>query len=172
LVIDHVAKTGAEKGRPDKPWGSVFKYNVARSVIRVTKGGDGTVTLNQTKSNDGVGNRKLHLVPEFKADHVNRKKLESVRFTARDAVEQLVADCAVERSLDERILSDLSNHSGGTDAKTIAAEIGVQSRTVSNRLSRLRKQKQVERLRLGVWSLPIQTESDSSTADEISRLAA
>jgi len=151
LVIDHIPKGNNENGRPDKPWGSVFKYNVARSVIRVDKNKEGTVRLEQTKENDGAGDGRLCLLPEFKSYPADPKGLEYVRFTPLDAFGLATINASAALSLDEKILSALAGHPEGISAKKVAEEMGVKSTTVSNRLSKLKAHNQVRQIERGKW---------------------
>jgi len=138
LVVDHQSKPQPGQNYRDKrAFGSVFKGNLARSVLQVEpkKHDDGvlTVRLWQTKHNFGQQSDHLMVRLAFTEDHV---KVEAVD------LEPDAPDEEGELNATEKVLRALE--AGPAYPWEIAKAIKLEVKTVSNRLSELRKQGRVE----------------------------
>jgi len=140
LAIDHVAKPqGGPKPAPNSPYGSVFKGNIARSVIHVRKGkSPETIVLEPQKANFSGLSERTFLRAEFGEDHVRYALTEP---------EDYIADLSTA----EQIVRELSQHSEGRTPAQIAEDLEIAEKTVSNHLTGLRKLQRADRVGDGRW---------------------
>jgi DNA-binding transcriptional ArsR family regulator len=138
LAIDHQSRLRAgERYQSKSPFGSVFKANLARSVIQVeaAERGEGTLTvvLRQKKHNFGP------LAEPFGA---------RLRFTEEAVtlgVEKLeAADLAEEQTLRAEDRIKFALQEGPAYPEEIAEATSLAPKTVKNNLTRLRKNGEVE----------------------------
>ncbi len=138
LAIDHQSRLQAGQRYQEKAaFGSVFKTNLARSVIQVepTERSDGILTLRlrQKKHNFGV------LAEPFRAE---------LRFTDEqvtlEASELDAAELAEEQTLNATDRIQLALRSGPAYPGELAERTGLPPKTVSNTLTRLRRAGDVE----------------------------
>jgi hypothetical protein len=138
LVIDHQSRLQAGQSYQQKgAFGSVYKANLARSVIQVeaTERGEGTLTvrLRQKKHNFGP------LAEPFGA-----KLTFSEEAVMLEAVELKASELAEEATLTASERVKLALADGPAYPWEIADSTGVQLKTVKNALTGLRKQGEVE----------------------------
>jgi hypothetical protein len=138
LIIDHQSRLQAGQSYQSKgAFGSVFKTNLARSVIQVqaTERGDGTLTvrLRQKKHNFGP------LVEPFGV-----KLSFSEEAVGLEAVELDASELAEEATLNATDRVKLALQSGPAYPWEIAECTGLAVKTVKNALTGLRKQGTVE----------------------------
>jgi len=138
LVVDHQGKTQAgERYQNKRSFGSVYKENLARSVIQVEPGdrGEGllTVELRQTKHNFGPK------AEPFGARLTFTEELITVGAHPLDAI-----DLAGESVLNARDRAMLALKSGPAYPAEIAEACVMPLGTVKNELTRLRKRGLVE----------------------------
>jgi AAA domain len=138
LVIDHQSRLQAGQSYQQKgAFGSVYKANLARSVIQVeaTERGEGTLTvrLRQKKHNFGPLAEPFSVKLTFSDESVT---LEAVELKASELAEEatLTAPERVKLALED----------GPAYPWEIAETTGVQLKTVKNVLTGLRKQGVVE----------------------------
>lgn len=136
-VIAHVSKAGTDQRVP-KPYGSVYVYNLARSVVAVRRDDDGDavdlrLSLFQTKNNLGKKARPTGMAFSFSGVNGNGP----IDITGIDP------DLA-HASLSTQILDVLRQ--GSQTATAIAEEIGQSTSTVRSVLGRLEKRDSVVRL--------------------------
>lgn len=138
LVIDHQSHLRSGQRYQDKSaFGSVFKTNLARSVIQVEptshEAGALTVKLRQKKHNFGP------LATPFGA------KLEFAEEQVTLQAEELdAADLAEEGTLNAAKRIKLALKDGPANAAELAEDTGIQIKTVRNTLSKLRSSGEVE----------------------------
>jgi hypothetical protein len=134
LIIDHQSRLHAGQSYQSKSaFGSVYKTNLARSVIQVeaTERGDGTLTvlLRQKKHNFGPLVEPFGVKLSFSEDTV---ELEVVELEA--------AQLAEEQSLNSAQRVKLALREGPAYPQEIAENTGLALKTVKNALTTLRKQ--------------------------------
>jgi len=138
LVIDHQSRLQAGQSYQQKgAFGSVYKANLARSVIQVeaTERGEGTlaVRLRQKKHNFGP------LVKPFEA-----KLSFSEEMITLEAVELAAAELADEGTLNAKERIKLALQDGPKFPADLATATGLALKTVKNRLGELRRAGLVE----------------------------
>jgi hypothetical protein len=133
LAIDHVAKPqGGPIPTPNSPYGSVFKGNIARSVIQVSKGkSPDTIVLEPQKANFSGLSERTFLKVEFAERHV--------RYALSEPEE-----CIADLSTPEQIICELSRHSEGRTPAELAEDLTINKKTVSNHLTGLKRLQRVE----------------------------
>jgi AAA domain len=140
LIIDHQSRLQAGQSYQQKgAFGSVFKANLARSVIQAqaTERGEGTLTvrLRQKKHNFGPLAEPFGVKLSFSEEAVS---LDAVELDASELAEEATLNAA------DRVKLALGN--GPAYPWEIAEYTGLALKTVKNALSGLRKQ--------DVWSQP------------------
>jgi hypothetical protein len=133
LVIDHQSRLQAGQSYQQKgAFGSVYKANLARSVIQVeaTERGEGTLTvrLRQKKHNFGP------LVKPFEA-----KLSFSEEMVTLEAVELAAAELADEGTLNAKDRIRLVLQEGPAFPADLAEATGLALKTVKNRLGEMRR---------------------------------
>jgi hypothetical protein len=170
LIIDHQSRLQAGQSYQSKgAFGSVFKTNLARSVIQAqaTERGEGTLTvrLRQKKHNFGPLAEPFGVKLSFSEEAVS---LEAVELDASELAEEATLNAT------DRV--KLALESGPSYPWEIAEATGLAVKTVKNVLSGLRKQKVVEptgetenrteRVRLSVpTSLSLYRDGDGDGSD-------
>jgi hypothetical protein len=145
LALDHIPKPQAGVNPSGlRPFGSQFKYAIARSVLQMHTAESGqALVIRQTKSNFGARQGPLALGVRFAPEAVT--------------VEALAADAAelagVEEQLPalERVARALAEAAGGVAYVELAGDLGLTAKTVQNYLSVLRQQGRAEPLGEGRW---------------------
>jgi hypothetical protein len=172
LIIDHQSRLQAGQSYQSKgAFGSVFKTNLARSVIQAqaTERGEGTLTvrLRQKKHNFGPLAEPFGVKLSFTEEAVGLEALEL------DA-----SELAEEATLNATDRVKLSLESGPAYPWEIAEHTGLALKTVKNALTGLRKQGTVEatgetenrteRVRLSVpASLLLYRDGDGDASDDL-----
>jgi len=138
LIIDHMGKTQAgERYQNKRSFGSVYKENLARSVIQVEPGdrGEGLLTLKlrQTKNNFGPKAEPFGARLGFTEDKI-----------AVDAHELDATELAEEGTLNARHRVMLALTGAPAYAADVAETCAMPLGTVKNELTRLRKRGIVE----------------------------
>jgi hypothetical protein len=138
LIIDHQSKLqGGQSYQSKSAFGSVYKSNLARSVIQVeaTERGEGTLTLRlrQKKHNFGPLSEPFGVKLSFSEEAVS---LEAVELQATELAEEATLTAT------ERV--KLALEDGPAYPWEIAETTGVPLKTVKNTLTGLRKQGVVE----------------------------
>jgi RecA-family ATPase len=137
FMVDHQAKLQAgERYQSKKAFGSVFKTNLARSVIQVEardrEEGRLAITLRQTKNNFGYRADPFGVVVEFSEDAIG------IRPEKLDP-----ADLAEEGTLNSTDRVRLALEDGPKYPTDIAEGTGLAVKTVKNALTKLRKRGEV-----------------------------
>lgn len=144
LVIDHIPKPqpGANLSQY-RQYGSVFKFNLSRSVLQVVQADGGGLILRQTKHNFGPKSAPLGIGMDFESGAVrfNRIEIDDDRLTGID--DHLPAA--------ERVYRALMHHTNGVTPDTLAEELDLSVGTVRNHLTTLRKQGRAASTGDGVW---------------------
>lgn len=133
LGLEHQAKLQEGQDASNKtPYGSAFKFNLARSVIHCQKVagkcGELSLILKHKKFNFGVLKEGQPIKLLFQDASVSVEKGDLT--TDSDFIEHLPTDQRIEQSLRE---------DGPATAKTLAERLGVTAKTVANITSRLKK---------------------------------
>lgn len=138
VCIDHISKPppGAKQANLStfRPFGSVFKGNLARSVVQVIKADGGGVMLRQTKHNFGPLAEPLYLGVEFTANSV------SIRPITADT-EAMLSGLEEHVPTKERVWLELARYGDGSTAVFLANELDLNEKTVRNKLTELKKEK-------------------------------
>jgi hypothetical protein len=145
LAIDHIAKPqpGANLSGY-RPFGSAFKYNLARSAIQVVGAEGGGVALQQTKHNFGPKSEPVCLGVDFSDD--------MVRYTSITAADDLMAGIADHLPTIEQVKAELlASGEAGATIEHLAQALGLAEKTVKNKLTTLKKQGRAEPLGGGRW---------------------
>jgi GNAT superfamily N-acetyltransferase len=172
LIIDHQSRLQAGQSYQSKgAFGSVFKTNLARSVIQAqaTERGEGTLTvrLRQKKHNFGPLTEPFGVKLSFTEEAVSL-----------GAVELDSSELAEEATLNATDRVKLALESGPAYPWEIAEATGLAVKTVKNALSGLRKQgiveptgeteNRTERVRLSVpASLSLYRDGDGEGSDQL-----
>ena len=168
LFIDHVRNLQpGEKGTDLNPFGSVYKFNIPRSVLRVIRvAGDEislSLLLRQTKSNFGALSDPLGLRVAFEEDKVLFEQLPLSSPVFAEASDYLPACEKVHQAL---LAAEEAS------PKELAEETGLRIGTVKNQLTRLRGQGKAEPVGGGRWkaveesssSFPLSDDDDDNSA--------
>jgi hypothetical protein len=143
LALDHQA--APQKDRTSyRPYGSTFKFNLARSVIHVTRGSGGGFVVTHKKSNFGA------LVPPFGV--VAEWSAGAVTFHPVGLGDPSVEGPGVGLSAVDRVAAALERHPDGVEPQTLADALGMKLPTVRNHLTKLREQQRAERRGQGIWA--------------------
>jgi len=150
LALDHIRTPEPGSDTSDfRPFGSAFKHHLARSLIMVTKGPAGALALRNTKANFDTKAAPIYVSLNISGEN---------RIVALEWLDQGDARLAgmTNMPLDERIYQALAGRENGISTSiAIAEELGIASKTVSNRLSLLHSKKRAEPIGGGRWrSLP------------------
>lgn len=137
LIIDHQAKLqDGQNYKNKKPFGSTYKFNLARSVFQLQKSGMNDphvmVSMRQTKSNFGKGLDEINIEITFadKSIGIRRATLSPESFLWK------------ESGTSEKVIHALS-HIGAMTKKEVAAEIDCNEGTTGNVLADLIRQGKV-----------------------------
>jgi hypothetical protein len=157
LFIDHVRNLQAgETGDDLKPFGSVYKFNIARSVIRVARAGGDEVSLSlvvrQTKSNFGPLSEPLGLRVTFEE--------ERICFEQMAASSPGLARAARHPGGLEKVSQELSRL-GEASPQQLAEAVELSVGTVKNKLTELRRSGLAAPIARGLWR-PIEPSSSLS----------
>jgi DNA-binding transcriptional ArsR family regulator len=169
LFIDHVRNLQpGETGDDLKPFGSVYKFNIARSVIRVARAGGDEVSLSllvrQTKSNFGPLSEPLGLRVTFEEERIC---FEQVATSSPG-----FARAARRRAGLEKVAQALSRL-GEASPQQLAEATELSVGTVKNKLTELRRGGLAAPIARGLWrplepssspSLPLSSSDDDDVA--------
>jgi hypothetical protein len=155
LFIDHVRNLQpGETGDNLRPFGSVYKYNIARSVIRVVRVGGDDVSLSlavrQTKSNFGALSPPMGLRVTFEEERVC---FEEVSTSSPGFQRAERSHAGLEK------VSHALSRLGKASPDQLAEATGFSLGTVKNKLTELRKLGLAAPVARGLWS---PTDSSSS----------
>lgn len=144
LALDHVPKPapGANLSQL-RAYGSVFKYNLSRSVLQLIQAEAGGLILRQTKHNFGPKSAPLSIAMDFGADRVTFAEvpINDDRFAGIDD----------HLPTGERVFRVLMQYERGTTPDALAQELELSAGTVRNALTALKKAGRVEQVERGVW---------------------
>jgi DNA-binding transcriptional ArsR family regulator len=146
LVLAHVSKADAERRDGARPFGSVFTWNLSRSVWEIRRDqesdlGQLTMALTHRKNNTGRRHEPIGLRFAFGSDTITPYPVDL------GAKPQL----APSTSLAWRLRVKLA--SGRLSAAALAESLDAEQETVSRTLRRLRKDKKVRDFEDGTWGL-------------------
>lgn len=147
LFIDHVRNLQhGETGDDLKPFGSVYKYNIARSVIRVVRVGEDDVSLSlavrQTKSNFGPLSPPLGLRVTFEEQRICFEQVASSPGSAR----------AGPRPAGREKVSQALSALGQAAPEQLAEATQLSLGTVKNKLTELRQLGMAAPVTRGLWA--------------------
>lgn len=156
LFIDHVRNLQpGETGNDLRPFGSVYKYNIARSVIRVARvdGDEASLSLavRQTKSNFGALSPPLALRVTFEEERICFEQVASSPGSARAAPRRAGLEKVSQALLTLRQASP----------QQLAGETQLSLGTVKNKLTELRKLGLAAPVARGLWG-PVEASSSPS----------
>lgn len=144
LAIDHVSKAESDTpNRPARPYGSIYKVNLARSVfeLRRTKTSDGSSVLglyhNKANDSDTLPPMSLRVIHEEDG---------AIRY---ERLESLPSELTRSLKLWQQIASVLAT--GHHSSEEIAAEIQADEHVVRTTLNRYKSR--FNRLQSGAWEL-------------------
>jgi hypothetical protein len=145
LILDHIAKPPANGGQSSaRQFGSVFKGNLVRSSIQVTKadGGDG-ILLRQVKTNFGKQAPPIGVAIGFSAEAVflSQIELDDSRLSG------------MESQLSVRDRLKLRLNEGTARTSELADELQVPEKTIKNILSAMKKDRIADSDGKGAWFL-------------------
>lgn len=144
VAVDHIPRPTAGANLSGyRPFGSVFKYNLARSVVQVIRADSGALHLRQVKSNFGPLRQPLGMAVTFERDRVAFDVL-------KDDDERLAG---IEQHLPkgEQVAHELAQHKTASP-EDLAEALGMNAKTVRNHLTALRHQGRAEPVGDGRWS--------------------
>jgi hypothetical protein len=146
VAVDHIKHRQLDTKESDyKPFGSVFKFNLARSVIQVIKAEGGGLSLRQTKSNFGPLTESVRVAVRFEDDTITFESLAATDPRLKGLEKQIPRHEAVHLTL---------KRMGPSTPQDLADELGIDVKTVRNNLTKLRHQGQAEPLGDGRWCVP------------------
>jgi hypothetical protein len=146
LVLAHVSKADLERREGARPFGSIFTWNLSRSLWEIRRDQESaepglTMALTHRKCNMGERHAPVGLRFVFGADTITPYPVD---LRARPQL-------APSTSLTWRIKVTLA--SGRMTSSTIAEVLGADEGTVSRTLRRLRKEKTARDFEDGTWGL-------------------
>lgn len=148
LAVDHIAKPQPGTNvSAYRPFGSVFKYNLARSLIHVIGAKGGGFSLQQTKSNFGGFAESVGIAVEF-ADGG-----KTVAFHMLQMDDERLAGIEDQLPALEKVAHALAQY-GPAKPEDIGTPLEMLPKTVQNYLSTLRRQNRAEPLGDGRWRVP------------------
>ena len=161
IALDHVPRP-AHDAKPGqaRPFGSVFKYNLGRSVVQVYRDAGGVLLLKQTKSNFGPAATVIGVAVEFRE--------RTVTFSAVPDANQRLAALEDHVAALERVALALKEHVTATPAE-LAVALGMREKTVRNILTPLRRLKRAEPTGDGRWRVPNPKAPASAVAETADR---
>lgn len=147
LTLDHIAKPqpGANLSQY-RPYGSAFKYNLARSVLQVVQADGGGLVLRQTKHNFGPKATPLGIGLDFESDRVT--------FSVIDVNDERMAGIDHHLPAAERVYRALADYATGARPEELADEVEMSVKTVRNHLTVLGKSRRAVSLGDGKWRVP------------------
>ena len=148
VAIDHVPKpTPDSQPSHARPFGSAFKFNLARSVLHLYATGDGALLLQQTKSNFGRIAKTVGVESQFDEDE------RLVTFAAIAQGDQRLKAASGRERARNRVAEALAQH-GPAKPTTLAFALGMNLKTVQNHLTQLRCERRAEPAGDGTWHVP------------------
>ena len=147
LAIDHVPASSSGDASA-RPYGSVFKRNIARSTLTLSCPSDGTHLLVPDKNNFGAAPDRIAYQMDFDDD------AETVTFTAVEVTDEAAAGALSDLSSREITLKAVEElHAEGGTSVTAeqvadwreARDEGIAAGTIGNHFTQLRKQGLIER---------------------------
>jgi hypothetical protein len=136
LLLDHRAKTrNARSGElvDNGPHGTVFKTNIARSTIQLSRHSNDVITLTPKKANFSTLGSVIHVRMEVSEDG------DRVEFRLATKAEKKRAQEEETLSAEDRVFACADSHPDGVTYQTIAQETGIEERSVQTYLSKLKK---------------------------------
>src|SRR5262249_33508228 len=125
-----------------RPFGSTFKHNLARSQIQIQRSQDGALKLLQNKANFSALAAPIYLKPTFTE--------QEVKYEFVDSGDQIAA--RFEVGAIDRVAGALTRHEdNGVTPAELAAELGLNDKTIRNHLTELRRQGRAELMGEGKW---------------------
>lgn len=134
LLIDHPpAPRPGVNTSAYRPFGTTFKYNLARSVLQIIRVDGGGLALRQTKHNFGPLSEPISMAMVFDGD--------AIRFEVVDVTDERMTGLENHLPAGERVFQALAQHgTTGATAQELAADLEIASKTVSNHLTTLKNQ--------------------------------
>jgi DNA-binding transcriptional ArsR family regulator len=144
LAIDHIAKPlpGANLSQY-RPFGSTYKYALARSVIQVVRAEGGGLLLRHCKCTFGPVAEPVGAAMDFTP--------EAVTFARAEVADECLAGIDDHLPTLERTLRALAEAQDGVTPEALAEDLGISAKTVKNHLSALRRQGRAEPVGDGRW---------------------
>lgn len=157
LLIDHIPKPqpGANLSQY-RQYGSVFKFNLSRSVIQAVQADGGGLLLRQTKHNFGPKAAPLGVDVGFEDGKVTFRAVESSDKSLSGIDDHLPAL--------ERVHRALAAEENAAAPESLAEQLDMSAKTVRNHLTTLRQQKRAEPAGDGRWAV-IRRVSESQDAN-------
>lgn len=145
LAIDHQRAPQAGVNLSSyRPFGTTFKFNLARSVLQLVKAEGGGVVLRQTKSNFGPLAEPVNLSLDFTAD--------AVRFEVIESGDDRMAGIQEHLPAAERVLCALAECGAqGDSPEGLAKALNMAEKTVRNYLSAHRRAGRAEPIDGARW---------------------
>jgi hypothetical protein len=144
ILIDHppAPKPGVNTSTY-RPFGTTFKYNLARSVLQLVRADGGGLVLRQTKSNFGQFAEPINLAVEYGPGQV--------RYEMIDAADERMAGADDHLPAIERVYRALREGGGeGATPEGLGEALDMAPKTVRNHLTALKSRQRVEN-REGRW---------------------
>ncbi len=146
LVIDHIPKPqpGANLSQY-RQYGSVFKFNLSRSVVQAVQADGGGLLLRQTKHNFGPKAAPVGVDVGFEDGNVT--------FRPVDASDNALSGIDDHLPALERVHRALAGEENGVTAELLAEPLDMNVKTVRNHLTTLRQKKRAEPVGEGRWKV-------------------
>lgn len=134
LTIDHIPKPMPGVNQSGyRPYGSAFKFNLARSVLQAISAPAGGISIRQTKHSFGPKADPINLVMEFSPG--------KVVFQTVDAADSRMAGVEDNLPAIEQVYRALAAYNDGSTPEFLAKELEKATKTVKNHLTALRHAK-------------------------------
>jgi hypothetical protein len=156
LLLDHIPKTtvGNTNTATIRAYGTVFKFNLARSVLQLARLESGALRLAQIKSNFGALQAPIGIDVNFGPDTVTMEELPIDDDRLASVRKISTADRVLQQLLDRG--------AEGADARQLAAEVGIELKTVRNILTDLKCKGSAFSRGAGRWVAADAKEDDGS----------
>lgn len=163
LAIDHVTHSGAKKkSKNARPFGSVFKRNIARSTLNLEQGAGDVHLLQQDKSNFSEGHAQITYEMGFSSNCVSFDRL-NMNDEQTDAVLSELSSYEVTLTAIQRVYTNTEDPVRKEEVHEWREEKdeGISLTTLRNHYTKLKERGEIESPH-GQGAVPVQKDNEPS----------